>query len=75
MSDWIRFGAQRYERKRIIANLREWLRIFQERQSHIRLILDEQRIDCAPSPAHTTTVQGIGQVFNIYISRRRQHKT
>ena len=27
-----------------------------------------------PLPPHTTTLQGKGQVFNIYISRWRQHK-
>ena len=58
----MRFGAQRYELKRSIANLREWLRIFQTRQSHILSKQDEQRLDCPPPHTHThnTTVQGTG---------------
>ena len=63
----MRFGAQRYELKRSIANLREWLRIFRTRQFHIWSIPDEQRLDCSPPTHTTTTVQGKGHVLT-YIS-------
>ena len=75
----MRFGAQRYELKRSIASLRELLRMFQTRQSHIRSIPDKQRLDCPaphtqttrllpPTHTHTTPQYSIKLRFLTYIS-------
>ena len=65
----MRFGAQRYELKRSIANFREWLRTLQRGNPTSREYQTSNAL-VAPSPTHTTTVQSEGQVFNIYSKKK-----